>query len=473
MTTTTIDIFPTEILDTLFRLCVLSFDDDSDHPYNTKKAILDNIRRKAISSSTKKMISNNSCNDPSAIYRQEYFRIGASPWAISQTCRRWRAIALAMPTLWSHINLSINDHDTSQRVYTVLQMYLERSQDASLHIKVSYDHKAEHHPLLDLLVAHCHRWYAAELYVSVLQYPWVNEARGRCLRLHALSFSTLDDWGTWISPSEPPIETFATSSQLRSLSLNKHENVHSFHVRWDLLTHLEFQFFNINQLSFLLHTTNLRTCTFVFGNGHHSYDQDAFPNTPFELVHLRSLRLICEAGWMLNLKTLISCFRLPALEDLEISSPAGLRMPDLAEAIRTLVQRSGCSLKKFTFKTSQGELAPSPQLFQEMPFLEHLVIHGIHIKTLINHLTISSEHPPLIPMLRTLDISLASPTRFFDDRLLVDMIQSRVRNPDILDKPIGCLESFIFTARQGVMHCLSSNSLQRLDRLKIYLLFLR
>ena len=49
------------------------------------------------------------------------------------------------------------------RQYAVLRIYLERSRNDSLHISLVYDHEAEKHHLLDLLIVHVHHWYAAHL----------------------------------------------------------------------------------------------------------------------------------------------------------------------------------------------------------------------------------------------------------------------------------------------------------------------
>jgi hypothetical protein len=132
-------------------------------------------------------------------------------------------------------------------------------------------------------------------------------------------------------------------------------------------------------------------------------------NTPITLVHLRSLHLICEARMRINLRGFGSCFKFPALE---ISSLLGVTdLEEILILIRFMIQRSRCSLKKISLHWHTPHMEPVlVPLLKEMPSLEHLIIRWMGTNTPITHLALRSTHPPLVPMLRTLGISLSLPT---------------------------------------------------------------
>jgi hypothetical protein len=447
-----IGFFPTEILQDIFHLCILTFDEDvnlydwkdedENNPYH-QTMDLGGIRKRM--------------REERAKYTQKMFRIGSSPWAVGQACRRWRDIVLETPTLWTHIDIDITDSDADksfERACTVLKMYLERSRDASLHIRIRYesvyDHDAGDHPVLDLLIGQSHRWYAAELWISVPEYQLLDAVNGHVPRLHALAFNIINDTRTWENPSDPPIDFFSIAPQLRSLTLNKHEDMHSFHVPWSQLTHLEFEYFDVDQLEWFQKTTKLQTCTINFADDPYAPEKESIT-----LVHLHTLRFTCGEQMRMDLSR-FNYITVPALVELEIVAPGGTI--DLLDGITSLICQSQCSLKKFSISVRGGKHIAMLEILQNMPSLEYLGIHGYGMLTndLVEHLTPPFTRQRLAPKLHTIDFTLTRPGDFEDD-LLVNMIEARwARRPrglafnnnppfGAVDDEIARLQNVIFT----------------------------
>ncbi|KAJ7463667.1 hypothetical protein FB451DRAFT_1493179 [Mycena latifolia] len=89
-------------------------------------------------------------------------------WDLGQVCRRWRAVCVSLPRLWTDIDIHFCAEHGSAATYpaSVLQLQLERS--AWLPLRVTFDcdtsgrvkvpHLEHQVRLLRLLVEHCARW---------------------------------------------------------------------------------------------------------------------------------------------------------------------------------------------------------------------------------------------------------------------------------------------------------------------------
>jgi len=96
--------------------------------------------------------------------------------ALSQTCRRWRNIALSTPQLWTSIPPSIlsDDHQNGpkcERHLSLVRMFLHRSLDLPIHValfdkhKPSYLRSADAYPVVYLLTEQSSRWGSAILHL--------------------------------------------------------------------------------------------------------------------------------------------------------------------------------------------------------------------------------------------------------------------------------------------------------------------
>ncbi|KAJ7807337.1 hypothetical protein B0H14DRAFT_3483316 [Mycena olivaceomarginata] len=77
--------------------------------------------------------------------------------ALTQVCGQWRAIALALPSLWTSITVS---HALLEREIPLLTLQLKRSGDALLNVAISVDRAAPDRPLeafIPILMRHSAR----------------------------------------------------------------------------------------------------------------------------------------------------------------------------------------------------------------------------------------------------------------------------------------------------------------------------
>ncbi len=83
------------------------------------------------------------------------------------TCRHWRDVSLSTPSLWTHIELSpvgfalgIDREKAKLHRTDLVKLYLERSRESALHIKV---HRSSPREAFMLLCSHSSRWISAEI----------------------------------------------------------------------------------------------------------------------------------------------------------------------------------------------------------------------------------------------------------------------------------------------------------------------
>ncbi|KAK0488169.1 hypothetical protein EDD18DRAFT_1110534 [Armillaria luteobubalina] len=111
------------------------------------------------------------------IFKEEQVTVGASadryyevtdasrgPWMLSRICRRWRALVISNPTLWSRPVIILNRSATSKATTPPLEVALARSgqSDLSFFLSQSFrqlgDQAGLFREVLNLLVPHSSRW---------------------------------------------------------------------------------------------------------------------------------------------------------------------------------------------------------------------------------------------------------------------------------------------------------------------------
>lgn len=91
------------------------------------------------------------------------------PWAISQTCSAWRALALDLPLLWNCIDIQIDENHKTYSSLQFLDMLLNRSREATLGVFISSRDSGFNlvqHPIIGILTKRCERWRHLHLQVS-------------------------------------------------------------------------------------------------------------------------------------------------------------------------------------------------------------------------------------------------------------------------------------------------------------------
>ncbi|KAJ7616987.1 hypothetical protein DFH06DRAFT_1306934 [Mycena polygramma] len=149
------------------------------------------------------------------------------PWYLGQISRRWREIALTIPSLWSSITVLHTINYSHERVspLPMVQAQLIRSADEPLDVDFEWwRDERDAGPYLAALVLHSDRWVSFRLLCcdnlhTLLQL--LRPAKGRLSRLNTLEIDDRD----WDVPdgevSFTPLDTFYIAPALREVLLAK------------------------------------------------------------------------------------------------------------------------------------------------------------------------------------------------------------------------------------------------------------
>lgn len=92
------------------------------------------------------------------------------PFQCAAVCSRWRAVALAMPSLWTHITVrSFRSRFWAGHFRWLTELALARSGSCSLVIAIEWYHKeaaSEYMVILGMLVQHCSRWRKLSIFIK-------------------------------------------------------------------------------------------------------------------------------------------------------------------------------------------------------------------------------------------------------------------------------------------------------------------
>ncbi|KAK7043973.1 hypothetical protein VNI00_008141 [Paramarasmius palmivorus] len=148
---------------------------------------------------------------------------GQTPVRLSHVSSKWRAAAVSLPSLWSYIPIIVsrsdNIHVNHLHIQRLTQLYLQRSKNAPLTIRLVYD---EDHPLIERdcrllsgtvlsLITESHRWREVDfrLYTADLGTMIPAPMGGPLHNLEMLRFETMTSRGAlfqsilWPLPSAP------------------------------------------------------------------------------------------------------------------------------------------------------------------------------------------------------------------------------------------------------------------------------
>ncbi|KAE9408848.1 hypothetical protein BT96DRAFT_913563 [Gymnopus androsaceus JB14] len=362
--------------------------------------------------------------------------------AISAVCTRWRSLALASPSLWSHLSLETTPatvSDVQGGFTSTLQLYLDRSVDTPLTIGLRttgtlYSHIiSSGSPALNLLLQHTCRWknfsyigdYKLKQYMdSSLSFPILENLSLSALR----SAIRLEDLGCFanapklhmVKTDDPEIHSDLPWTQLTSLDVRTPRDI-------DLLRRCR-----------CLAVLKLQSFWSKFGPGSVS------------LASLKSFTFI-DSTQKCHRKLLENMFltlTFPSLTELFMYSEDGsgesLIWP--LDAFNGFISRSSCTLTTLSLSSvtisdvdliSALHLLPSLTKFStealrnpkgRSPITSHFILN-MH----------SSSTTPLLPKLRCL--SIKSHGTSFDDSAFVSMVSSRWIPDRSLE--IDCLRSLV------------------------------
>ncbi|KAJ6601029.1 hypothetical protein DFH09DRAFT_554672 [Mycena vulgaris] len=325
-----------------------------------------------------------------------------SPWILGRVCRRWRAVSISHPTLWSDIS--------SDLPAGIRAAHLERSKACGLTIRLLNHRDTQAiSPLLDC----SSRWETAHLHIGIDMLPMLNSVRGKVPMLRELTYGGIMGGGSCTAFQIAPKLSCVTITDGAPLDL----------LPWPQLRRLRreglFPSYHplpgpspdvnrLNQLAFARNLVEL-SLTGVFPKALSSVRPRP------SMVELTCLRALCiDDGDFLEF------FVLPVLEDICVSHrPA---------PIASFIDRSSCNLRKFTIQ-SHCPVRDLLSILDCTPsLLEIRLVALAGIDLLLAHLTIPSnaatDFRPPCPELRSL--SLCNINTQHECSLVVNMMESRM-----------------------------------------------
>ncbi|KAK0447212.1 hypothetical protein EV421DRAFT_1789356 [Armillaria borealis] len=187
---------------------------------------------------------------------------GATPWILSQVCRRWRDIALSYPEMWSCVNMggprTIN---ISGRVHQ-LEVSLFRSRSYPLRIWYREDGDPNAH-LWYVLLDHCDHWRTIEITVATADFIHrLFKPQRHALTLleqfHLYSASEVSFNGV-PEFNESVLDALATAPRLHDILADHFRSPSSLHLPWSQLTKIHFMCGSPqDDIDILLKTPNLQ-----------------------------------------------------------------------------------------------------------------------------------------------------------------------------------------------------------------------
>lgn len=360
------------------------------------------------------------------LYTGDSLDILQPPWLLGHVCSRWRAIALSTPRLWFYLNLDLDTiSDTRPKdAVSMVGTYLQRSRETLLSLFIrSSTGSANHHPIVDLLVACSHRWQFVQFSVPIPFFPTLSGIRGRLPSLQRLGILAVKQnesgptTGTY-----PVLDIFEGATRLNELkTLCCPQPGEMLALPWSQLVGYQGNYARTEEvISVFAKATNITHC-------HLSYTLHSPPAT-FEapvdhLLRLPSLRTL-TLSLSQSRPNILDHLILPVLSEMRISG-YGVGFSKLI----SLLDRSSCSLTKLSLRSRlpfpNGDLI---RLLQQTPQLSQLAVQAQTENADLIALTYrpSPEAPKscIVPNLKRIDIE--SPTSFSGD-LLYAMVESRTR----------------------------------------------
>ncbi|KAK7031763.1 F-box domain-containing protein [Favolaschia claudopus] len=403
--------------------------------YQTKnKAILSPLRRMPAEVLTEIFSHLRPYREPVFEGRQSYLAHG--PWLPSHVSRRWRAISLSTPSLWSHIVI-----DYARQYYPAsplqLEAHIQRAKSLSLKILFYGAEDADSDSqmqMLDHLLEYSSRW---EDLLVVFSPQLVSLLDTRSAQIKASSLKKLR------------VEWHGFDSQEGVISLDAFSSIAS-------LTHVVLQTHGVTQnpgpehrfipISFPTHLTHYEV------NCPWHMHADILKLTPF-VVKARifvesvddplpeSMVALEQLGWLFTTSPkILQRIHAPRLNGLAFYVAEDLTDASVLASVGALIQHSACVLTQLCFNGLPKEVSTTTQILQNLPSLADLriicdlpnTIAVERLGALIFSLTIFEANGlnTAAPQLRTFSVAHVKHTPTIPYQKYADMLNSRLEAAD-------------------------------------------
>ncbi|KZP05130.1 hypothetical protein FIBSPDRAFT_940647 [Athelia psychrophila] len=323
---------------------------------------------------------------PDDVLREIFTAVPFWPFHLAGVCRRWRAVAISTPRLWTHLT-KIGSPDRSDLVEkaNLMRIVANRSGVCPMQIRLKmhiaspegWGEEEEKMMLVTAIANSAGRWQTLELGCS----------RGCLVKLqrvlhanHSQLFETLQSLCIVVDDSNAePLSIFACAPRLKRVTFSGPSAL-GLELPWGQIENLTLVI-SPSSMRFLVATLaqchNLVHGDFYFHNGYAYHDSEVHPSN--NLVPVRNNMQSCKFG--VHAQGIFQAFfdglELPSLSTLHIDADRGRGIWSHSSFSRFL-HRSNCTLQKLTLELAELSTPALLQLLASVPSLEEFVYyHGI------------------------------------------------------------------------------------------------
>ncbi|KAJ7608713.1 hypothetical protein FB45DRAFT_379172 [Roridomyces roridus] len=359
-----------------------------------------------------------------------YEALDHSPWVLGRVSRRWRAVALNSPALWTSIIIQADGDSEEACCLPMLEAQLERSGKSPLDIIFMCEedpYLAEE--ALKKLIQHSARWKPLVITArNISSLP--RRIRKKLPLLQTLCVRGYDSEAEEYDGESPPpdyLDHFGVAPRLRSLEV---EFPPRFKVPWGQLTRYEASGGWDDHISVLVKLKRLESCKLDMAHEAELSDPFTWGSKTIQLTRLRRLELSCERYNSGDCWSCPAWLRLPALTGLSIQGP-------MFRGLAPLLQNSNCTLKKLHITGGAPEKDLALPVFESSAHIAELEISLLdrypaeNILPLLTLLSIEPDKPVLLPRLRNLIIVNSQKNQYPIGKMLVSRWNTSTRDSSV------------------------------------------
>ncbi|KAK0438587.1 hypothetical protein EV421DRAFT_2021195 [Armillaria borealis] len=319
-------------------------------------------------------------------------------WTLSQTCRRWRYVALGTPSLWSCIDLDFDGFTRMQsmRVAFKLGLNVERSGSRNLMVRIRSQSDIVDHPALAILLTCAGRWKNVDINMPANSFHGLSVCRGL---FHSLQYLRLQFHDDRPSPDSGILDAFEFAPSLSFLLSGPNFNLR--HIPWSQITVYSACGMDQHCIDMLKRMSSLRSLRVYCGRG-------ALPVSPVNLAKLETLTLADRyIPGPPPAAHVIQCFNalsMPALKRLVLVYTELLRwtFPSANPCYITTLEVEG------HIGVHPGNVPRLVEFLSAIPALSHLILRLIGLtEDLLSALVLRGNDKVIAPFLSILDLRLS------------------------------------------------------------------
>ncbi|KAJ6552722.1 hypothetical protein B0H19DRAFT_1154788 [Mycena capillaripes] len=342
------------------------------------------------------------------------FQMADSPWSMTHVSRRWRAVAILNPSLWSTIVISYQIATNPSYSLFMLKAQMARAQRLKIHFDGTEQSDSRSQiEVFECLVCQSSRWEDLSLALPLALVPLLASVRDRVPLLQRV-------WIEWSEAANvagvDSMDCFRVAPSLVDLSVDNEYGFIPFSFPIHNLTRYQFDApWEVHQ-AVLKFGQNLVEARMLIS-------EESWP-TPGEAIHPPALRRLFSSHLQV-----LDYLRTPCLEEIAIDYVEE-EVPTLRTRLESLVLRSRCSLRRLSLL---GPCAVDPigEILKNIPSVVELMItvalaaFSDSTNALISYLSVGDPPGPVVaPQLRGIFVACRDETRI-DYTQYLEMLKSR------------------------------------------------